>query len=85
LGLAFFGLTPSSKLRIYSQIHEICFHGRGGFTWWDVYHMPIWLRNFTFNKLKADLEPKEEEPQATGTYARSSVPSANYTTRASVK
>jgi hypothetical protein len=56
LGWTFFGLTQSDKLRIFSQIHEIVFHGNGGYDWGTVYNMPIWLRNFTFNKLKEHYE-----------------------------
>ena len=29
------------------------FHGKGGYDFFSVYNMPIWLRNFTFNKLKS--------------------------------
>lgn len=28
------------------------FHGNGGYDWHTIYNMPIWLRNFTFNKMK---------------------------------
>ena len=51
LGLTFFGLTPEYRLSIFNQIHEIVFHGKGGYTWGTIYNMPIWLRNFTFNKI----------------------------------
>jgi hypothetical protein len=27
------------------------FHGKGGYSWTEVYNMPIWLRKFTFTKL----------------------------------
>lgn len=37
---------------MYSQIHEIVFHGNGGYTWQTVYDMPLWLRRFTFNKIQ---------------------------------
>jgi hypothetical protein len=37
------------------------FHGKGGYDWETVYNMPIWLRKFTFNKIKEFYEPKEEE------------------------
>jgi len=56
LGLAFFGLTldtvPKFRAALFSQIHEICFHGQGGYQWEEVYSMPTWLRNFTFNKIQ---------------------------------
>ena len=55
LGLAFFGLTfdiaPQARAAIFTQIHQICFHGNGGYDWNTVYNMPIWLRRFIFNKI----------------------------------
>ena len=47
---------------VYSMIHEIVFNGQGGYSWADVYQMPIWLRTFTFNKLK-DHYKKQNEKQ----------------------
>ena len=46
-------------------MHEIVFHGKGGYDWETVYNMPIWLRNFTFNKMKEwfDAEAKAKDPQ----------------------
>jgi hypothetical protein len=45
---------------MFSQIHEIVFHGKGGYDWNTIYHMPIWLRTFTYNKLK-EFYDKENE------------------------
>ena len=54
--LAFFGLTsdtiPQYRMNVFTQIHEIIFHGNGGYDHNTIYNMPIWLRNFTFNKIK---------------------------------
>ena len=54
--LAFFGLTlevaPQSRVNLFSQIHEIVFHGKGGYDWHTIYNMPIWLRKFTFHKIE---------------------------------
>lgn len=60
--LAFFGLTPEYRQNIFSQIHEIIFHGNGGYDWHTIYNMPIWLRNFTFRKLE-EWYKKQEEAQ----------------------
>ena len=64
LGLAFFGLTldnvAQARAAIFTQIHEIVFHGKGGYSWHDVYNMPIWLRRFTFNRI-SDFYKKENE------------------------
>jgi hypothetical protein len=65
LGLDFFGLTtniiPEYRKNVFTQIHEIVFHGKGGYNWETVYNMPIWLRKFTFHKLN---EYYEKENQA---------------------
>lgn len=65
MGLAFFGLTPTSakSLRntVFSQIHEIVFHGKGGYSWGEIYNMPIWLRNFTFKKIKSYYDEQAEQ------------------------
>tara|TARA_R110002012_G_scaffold319530_2_gene540531 strand:- start:502 stop:846 length:345 start_codon:yes stop_codon:yes gene_type:complete len=67
LDLTFFGLTyktaPQSRVSIFSQIHQIVFHGKGGYDWNTVYNMPIWLRRFTFNEIQKyyDEEKKQVE------------------------
>ena len=57
LGLAFFGLSsdtaPQIRAALFTQIHEIVFHGKGGYDWNTIYNMPIWLRKFTFNQIKS--------------------------------
>jgi hypothetical protein len=39
-------------MALFSQIHEIVFHGQGGYDYETIYNMPIWLRKFTFHKVK---------------------------------
>ena len=55
LDLHFFGLSyntaPQVRAALFTQIHEICFHGQGGYDWNTVYNMPIWLRRFTFHQI----------------------------------
>jgi hypothetical protein len=46
---------------IFSQIHEIVYHGNGGYDWHTVYNMPLWLRKFTFEKIKEFNEKQQEE------------------------
>jgi len=64
LGLAFFGLTsevaPQFRAGVFKQIHEIVFHGQGGYDWNTVYNMPLWLRKFTFNEIKTYHEKQNE-------------------------
>jgi len=65
LGQAFFGLTlkqaNNAKVSIYDQIHEICFHGKGGYDWNTVYNFPIWLRKRIYNKIKEFYEKQNEQ------------------------
>ena len=59
--LTFFGLTPTYRVSVFSRIHEIVFHGKGGYDYDTVYNMPIWLRNFTFQKMNEFYEKEAEE------------------------
>ena len=65
LELAFFGLTsdiaPQARAAVFTQIHEICFHGKGGYDWNTVYDMPIWLRRFTHNKINEFYSQQKEQ------------------------
>jgi hypothetical protein len=73
LGLTFFGLTfdiaPQVRAAVFTQIHQIVFHGKGGYDWHTVYNMPIWLRRFTFNEIKKhyDEEKAASEKNIKGT------------------
>ena len=55
LGLTFFGLTsnnaPIIRKNLFSHLHQIVFHGKGGYDYYTVYHMPRWLRKFTFSEI----------------------------------
>ena len=59
--LTFFGLTLNYRVHLFSQIHEIVFHGGGGYDWDTIYNMPLWLRKFTFEKIKEHFEKQQEE------------------------
>ncbi len=69
MGLGFFGLTSStaaiSRSNLFTQIHEICFHGKGGYDWNTIYEMPRWLRLFTYNKIKAFYDEENEAKENT--------------------
>ena len=62
MGLTFFGLTsetaPQVRLGIFKQIHEIVFHGKGGYDYYTIYNMPIWLRKYTFKEINDFYEEK---------------------------
>ena len=48
---------------MFSQIHDIVFHGKGGYDWDTIYNMPIWLRRFTFEKIKEFYDKEREEAE----------------------
>ena len=54
----FFGLSPKYRQILHSQIFDLIYHGNGGFTFSDVYNMPLWVRRFYISKI---IEFKQEE------------------------
>ena len=59
--LTFFGLTPQYRKRIFDQVHDLVFHGGGGFQYYDVYNMPVWLRKFHTQKISEYNKKQNEE------------------------
>jgi hypothetical protein len=49
------------KRSIYKQIHQICFHGKGGYSWPVIYNMPIYLRRFIFSEIKEFYDEQNKE------------------------
>ena len=85
MGLAFFGLNldnldlaKSAKLSIYKQIHQICFHGQGGYNWNTVYNMPVYLRNFIFNEIKQYNEEQNKQNNQSPTSTNTPNPKSPY-------
>ena len=57
----FFGLKPIDRQRIHQECFDLIYHGNGGFTFSDVYNMPLWVRRFYISKI---IEFKQEEKKA---------------------
>ena len=74
MGLSFFGLTSEIaaqvRANLFTQIHEIVFHGKGGYDWETVYNMPRWLRQFTFNKINEHYKKEAEEYEKSSSKSR---------------
>ena len=70
MGLTFFGLTfdiaAETRAAIFKQIHQIVFHGKGGYDWHTVYNMPIWLRRFTFIEIQKYYQEEKESIENQG-------------------
>tara|TARA_A100001515_G_scaffold13924_1_gene10427 strand:- start:806 stop:1051 length:246 start_codon:yes stop_codon:yes gene_type:complete len=58
--LGFFGLTPKDKPTLHEKIFQLMYYGQG-FTHSDVYDMPIYLRNFYYNKLVETRKKENDE------------------------
>ena len=68
----FFGLTQSYKKQFQESIFDLIYHSNGGFSYTDIYHMPVYLRTFYIRKLskmhsdqKADHEKAMKAQQST--------------------
>jgi len=57
---SFFGLTQEYRYLLFKQIHEIIFHGRGGYDYDTIYNMPVWLRNITFKFIQDSINQETE-------------------------
>ena len=59
--LTFFGLTPQYRNLLFSQIHDLVYHGGGGFLHSEVYNMPIWMRRYHVQKINEHNKKQNEE------------------------
>ena len=66
-GSCFFIQSTPSRESLFRILHEIVFHGNGGYDWHTVYNMPIWLRKFTFQTIQEHMDKlAEQAKQASG-------------------
>ena len=59
----FFGLTFSYNQRVYDQIFELAFYGEGGFSYDEVYNMPVNLRSYYYAKLADIMEARHKKAE----------------------
>ena len=64
----FFGLTPAYKVHVHEMILSVMY-ACNGFSFSDVYNMPVYLRNFYYRELidikeleKAELDKANKKP-----------------------
>lgn len=60
---SFFGLTQEYRYQLFKQIHEIVYFGGGGYDYYTIYEMPIWLRNTTFNFINESIKRQNDAEQ----------------------
>ncbi len=72
--MGFFGLRPKDKPLVHKQIFQIIFHGRGGFTFDEVYNMPIYLRVFYLKTLEQYYQEEKAQYDKQAKKSRASIP-----------
>jgi hypothetical protein len=60
LGLPFFGLNPEHRINVFREVHDLVFHGNGGFIHSEVYDMPIWLRKYHIRVINEYFKSQEK-------------------------
>ena len=59
----FFGLTQQYRLVFQNAIFDLIYHSNGGFSYQDVYHMPVYLRTFYIQKLNKMFTDQNKEQE----------------------
>ena len=57
----FFGLTPNYRVKKQEQIFDLVYHSQGGFTYQDVYNMPVYLRTFYILKMSKMFKDQKKQ------------------------
>jgi hypothetical protein len=52
----------------------LCYYGKGGFIWNDVYNLPIHLRRFYITQIKSAMESKNKAEEQAISKQKASVP-----------
>lgn len=60
--LTFFGLGSDYRPLIQDQIFELMYYGKMGWTYYDLYNLPVHLRRYFYLKL-VDIRKKEHEAE----------------------
>ena len=58
--LTFFGLTYEYNQRVFDQIFDLVFNSQGGFTYTEIYQMPVNLRSYYYLKLSNIIESRNK-------------------------
>jgi hypothetical protein len=77
----FFGLAPDYKLGLHEEIFSLCYYGKGGFTWEDVYSLPIHLRRFYIQQISKAIEERNKAEQGEYNKSKRSTPTFSSTPR----
>jgi len=61
LGLTFFTLPTNYSLQLHEEIFFLVFSGGGGFTFSDVYNLPLHIRRLYVNNLLKIKKSEQEQ------------------------
>jgi len=70
----FFGLALDYKLGLHEEIFSLCYYGKGGFTWEEVYNLPIHLRRYYIQQISKAIEEQNKAEKGESTKAKRSPP-----------
>lgn len=70
----FFGLGPDYKVGLHEELFSLCYYGKGGYIWSEVYDLPIHLRRFYIKKIQEELEKKNKAESEQYDKAKAKVP-----------
>ena len=70
----FFGLGTEYKLGLHEEIFSLCYYGKGGFTWNEVYDLPIHLRRYYIQQISKAIEERNKAENGVATKAKRSAP-----------
>ena len=45
---------------MYNEVHDLVYHGGGGYSYSEVYNMPIYLRRYSITRINNYLKDKKE-------------------------
>lgn len=48
------------RAKLFRELHEIVFYGKGGYDWETVYHLPLWLRRFVYSEINKHYKKEAE-------------------------
>ena len=77
----FFGLTTEYKLGLHEEIFSLCYFGKGGFTWNEVYELPIHLRRFYIQQVSKAIEEKNKAEKSEYSKSQRSAPTFSQPSR----
>jgi hypothetical protein len=61
--LSFFGLQPKHKKDIHEEIFQLIYYHKGGFTFDEVYNLPIYLRKFYLKRLEKQYQDENKQAE----------------------